>query len=468
MAITDLTGHDPGISGLVDALGGVVTRLDPDHPLRKIIFPATYEERVRREAEETLSPEDMAQVLTQPERRALAEEEALPLSEEAELTADIARSESAIARQNMADAERNIKILNQLNQELGPQEAAKLVATGVRAQGAQDRFGILEAERAIDFQKALEERGVSVEDEVDMLNAQYGLQLLQLNSEAQGLELEATAMNNYADWYSQASPKDKELAMMGLTNPTMANYLTQSILQEERFEQSKNLAEFRARFETAGDPLEREMALVGYRTDLRQEQDRILELIQEAEEEGNEEVLEGLVEEFNTVGESLMRLDPASFVRMASQKEGFFGGKKAATEFDLVDTVMYNAQVLTQSGMDEQTVQLFRDSLTDSAGNVNETLFQEVLQVANDLSENRVETAEDEVVTQTREFTGSTNPEAVEEVERLQAAFDEALATGEPGATRDLFWPLWKAKFKEFISRSPRQSAADAARVGAF
>ena len=374
---------------LAQLFQNLAMRLDPDSALRRILFPASYGERVAREVVRQAPPATTAQALTQDTRRAVAQERALPLDEEAGIGATVARAEGATSQLSIDRATRDLAVLRELGKILPPEELAKFQAEAERAGGATSEATRREAQRRADTLRIAEEMGFDATDDAERAALEHAVALQELNVKSAGLEFDEMGMRNFIDVYASASPKERRIITTGLMGPRGALF-GQFLLQEEAFNRESSLVRLRASLENAKTPAEILQAQFEYKTAIRKERDRIIDRIRESEDTERP----ALIEDMNDLANDMLRADPTTFAMIASGKEEIFGKDVGKVEFDVTDIVReqsdvidVNARILAQEGINEESyniaVRKLRESLTDTAtGVVNDKVFLATLQLA--------------------------------------------------------------------------------------
>lgn len=348
-------------------------------------FAETPEEVRTREVGEAgrgmVTAEQQARVATQPTRRALRAEEALPLMEEAEIAAEIQRT------------------------------------AGVEAEA---RAG--EAQRTIDIRRIMDEGGFGAE-------AEAATMILEQQYRRAGLELGVEGMGEFAQLYEGASPSDRRIMTASLAGPQGA-LIGQKWLSDARYDREVELAELRGSFNTQ-DPLEIRKKVVDLKISIRKERDRIVDRINEiADDKGRRDELVGLIDDMRDLGVELMRVDPTLAVQTADEIRGIIRRHKVTgVEFGLKDFTETNAgdleagaQMLASFDMDPARVTQLRNSLVHpGTGVVNEPFFLAILERANMIM------AGEDMEGDAAELIAAMGPMGAGDEERSAARVQEAL-----------------------------------------
>jgi hypothetical protein len=270
-----------------------------------------------------------------------------------------------------------------------PEEEADVQNRQIRTTGSVATLEGRKAERELDVTGALERAGFTPEAEADLRGAQIALSALQTQLDTAGVMIDQQGMEDFAQLYATASPRDRQLLTLGISGPRGA-HLAQRLLSDDNYNKQLELT----RLQSAKTPEEAALARFEFVTAIRKERDRLIERIEEAPQDQ----VPGLIEDINSLADDLLRVDPGLVAQIAVGDPGLIGSTPESAKFgiktylqtlDGADKLEINAQILARQGLSQSEVTKVRDALKDpSTGVVNEIMFAAIMERANQIRTN--------------------------------------------------------------------------------
>ena len=440
---------------LAQALGGLVGRLDPDHPLRKVIFPASRQERVMRELnkqysvqqevtdittelrKERTSTQVELEKLTQELDFLIAYEQQVPASERASIQAQITRTEGIKAQLEGMGAERDIDVLEAYKKEVSPEEAAVIQGAVDRAKGAEALASRQKSQESIELAQWLRLSGLGPREQaaIAAAEAQFKMRGITFGNQQQAI---------LEDNIENASALERQLIAV---NP---EYWAQYLLQRDRYGREESLRGI----ENAVDPMEKLQKDWLFREKVRLDNERLTKRLNEIGENGNRDEIDPLVAEMKDNASTLRLMDPMLAVQTARTLTRF--GRPVDVEFALSisEELGVKAQILNDlGGSTPDNLALLQQHL--GAGGLKHlpAILNLAEQMKNAQREDaiRLEAANEAVATR-----GNTEADTAREqrIAELEGKFAEALEKGTSltPEMNSVWWEIKKLKMVSFFN----------------
>lgn len=450
MAVIDL--RDRGELGQVgaqigQALGGLVGQLDPDNPLRKVLFRASDQERAERaipqqervQAIIEIHDRDRAQVQT--DLKKLTDEldyltelsTILPPAEQARNAARLQELQMTQAELEGMLTNREIDTLESLSRELPPEEAGEIQAMVERMRGVTAQAEGELAQEQIDVRAALRETGWGPREQAAIIAAQGRL-------EAQGIEITAERLNNMQRAMGDMTELERELFAVD------PSFFAQHLLQEQRFTHDELMQQNAMLLQGARDPQEALKAQFLLKTQIRERNQALTDRMNEiSEDRGRRDELPGLMEEMMDNAQTLLRVDPSAAAQTVRAVRGLanqlgLSDVPKAVEFSVTDITESRAEIVglaaaqlrEMGGASLENIEKLREGLKDPrTGFVNERLLLAIVEESEQgveiTDETREAAATEAIVTR---GDGKASARRQQEIAELEESYANGLVGG--------------------------------------
>lgn len=447
---------------LAQALGGLVGRLDPDHPLRKVIFPASRQERVARKLNEQYSVQqevtDVTEQLrsertsTQLELEKMTQEldflvqfeQQVPASERASIQAQIVRTQGIKAELEGMGARRDIDVLEAYKKTVEPEEAAVIQAAIDRASGNQALATSQEATEAVEFRQWLRLSGLGPKQQAEIAAAEGFLK-------SRGIAFSNEQRSILEDNIRNASVLERELIAVD------PQYWAQYLLQREAFSNDEALR----RIGTQTDPMKTLQEEWLFKEKIRLDNERITGRLNDLGENGDKDEIDTLVAEMRDNASTLRLIDPMLAVQTAKTLTRF--GRPVDAEFmlSLSEEVGVKAQILNDlGGATPANLELLQQNLGPSGIRHLPAILQLAEQMKNTQMEDsiRLEAANEALATRGDVVADTARQERIAELEAqwIQSMDD---GTNLSPKMQNAWWEIRKLRLVTFFSNPTTREA---------
>lgn len=428
-----------------EGLRALVMRLDPDHPIRRVLVPAGEEERFQHK---------------------LAE--ALPMEERVDAAVEDFEAGRVVRQLEAEEAKRNLAILDEVRTQIPPEDVAALEVEIYRQSFSEATLGRLQADRQSRFLRALDEADVTPESEAELAAMEQAVTRLQLRLESEQLEFDQETLRNFVSLYAGLDARDRRIVDAG----AWSQGLLQALLQRERFDHDLLLQSLREQLSGATTPREIQEADFAFRLQIERRRDEVIDRINDGIEEGNLESVQVHVNELSRLARDLWRVDPEATAALAREVTGLIRRNNLRDiEFEVIDifegmdeTIRADAIELANAGLSEEVLATARENWTELGlpTRVQSAIEEMALQMMADVEGAQQEANLQEAANMSR----VSNRDVLDrEIEALEARLASLSDPDNPNATRadiiSVSDQLWIKRLARFFTPQPRVPGQD-------